>query len=195
MNTRHLFWQFPMLIVLTSPLWHGPASRFLTLEHRVSTTAPVHQDSSFTMEDVAFYQVKRGADDLLLRAKRLRGAGDDKGYELEEADAKRLGSSPVHIISGNAHYDPERQILTMLDKVVVQTADLVVRTVAMRYLAKFDTIKSAAEVEMIGNGFNITGTSFMYNLTNRNLRVGKRVRFLYTPPPSPQSQGKQALAP
>ena len=191
MNTRHLFWQLPMLIVLTSPIWHGPATRFLTLEQRSSTTAPVHQDSSFLMEDVAFYQVRRGADDLLLRAKRLRGAGDGKGYDLEAADAKRLGTSPVHITSGSAHYDPERQILTMLDNVVVQTADLVVRTVAMRYLAQFDTIKSAAEVEMIGKGFNITGTSFMYNLINRNLRVGKRVRFLYTPPPSPPAeQGK-----
>ncbi len=184
MNTRQLFWQLPLLIVLTVPLWHGPMARFLTLEQRMAVSDTVHEDSSFTMEDIAFYQVKQGADDLQLTASRLNGAAGDQGYDLEAIDAHRLGPDPIHLISGKAHYDPERQILTMMDNVVLQTADLVVKTIVMRYLAKSDTIKSAAEVEIAGDGSTITGTSFMYNLDNRNLRVGKRVRFLYTPPAS-----------
>lgn len=137
------------------------------------------------MEDVAFFQAKQGVADFQLKAKRLHGAGEDTGYDLEEAEAERLGPRPAHITGGNAHYDPEREILTMLDDVVVRTADLEVKTPAMRYLARFETVKSAADVEMKGKGFNITGTTFMYNLANGNLRVGKRVSFLYTPPLSP----------
>jgi len=143
------------------------------------------------LEDVVFMQVKQGVEDLLLRAKRLRGAGDDKGYDLEEADAKRLGPKPTHITGGYAHYDPDHEILTLLDDVIVQTPDIVVKTPAMRYLAKFETLKSAAEVEMVGQGFNITGTTFMYNLANGNLRVGKRVSFHYTPPLSQTNHPKE----
>jgi len=185
MNERRLFWQLPMALLLTSPLWHGAASQFLTIEQQSTMQGPVHQDSNFMLDDVVFRQAKQGVADLLLRAKRLHGAGEEKGYDLEEADAKRLGLRPTHITSGSAHYDPEKEILTMLDDVVVQTPDLVVKTPAMRYLARFDTIKSAAEVEMVGQGFDITGTTFMYNLANGNLRVGKRVGFHYTPPLSP----------
>ncbi len=138
------------------------------------------------MEDVVFLQVKQGVDDLLLHAKRLYGADDSQGFDLEQADAKRLGPSPFRITGGSAHYDPNQDILTMLDDVVVQTADLVVKTPAMRYLTRFATFKGAAEVELTGKGFNINGTSFMYNHESGYLRVGERVKFLYTPP-SPQT--------
>jgi len=65
--------------------------------------------------------------------------------------------------------------------VVIKTRDLEVKTPVMRYLTKFETVKSAADVEITGQGFAISGTSFMYNLTSGNLRIGKRVNFLYTP--------------
>ncbi len=189
MNERHLFWQLPIAILLTAPLWHGAAAQFLTIEQS-SIQGTVHQDSNFMMEDIAFLQAKQGVSDLLLHAKRLHGASEKEGFDLVDADAKRLGPRPAHITGGNAHYDPEKEILTILDDVIVQTADLVVKTSVMRYLARFETIKSAADVEMTGQGFNLTGNTFMYNLTSGNLRVGKRVSFLYTPPP-PVKQSPQ----
>lgn len=188
MNERRLFWQLPIIFLLTSPLWHGAATNFLTIEQQSSMTDPVHQDSNFMMEEVVFLQAKQGIDELLLRAKRLHGAGEDNGFDLEEADATRLGTKPAHITGGNAHYDPNREILTVLDDVVLKTSDLEVKTPAMRYLAQYETVKSAAEVEMKGQGFTITGTTFMYNLASGNLRIGKRVNFLYTPPSTQNSQ-------
>lgn len=177
-------------MLLTAPVWHNAASQFLALEQR-TVQGPVHQDSSFMMEDVVFFQIKQGADDLLLRAKRLLGVGENKGFTLEGADAVRLGPKPAHITAGSAYYQPNQEILTMLDEVVVETAKIVVKTPAMRYLAKFETIKSAADVELVGQGFNITGTSFMYNLNSGDLRVGKRVTFHYTPPAPEETILKQ----
>lgn len=182
MNGSRLFWQVPVALLLTAPLWHGAAAQFLSLEQEAAVKGPVHQASNFMMEDIVFLQAKQGVDELLLQAKRLYGAGEDKGFDLEDADAKRLGARPTHITGGSAHYDPERQILTMLDDVVVQTADLLIKTPAMRYLAKFETVKSAAEVAIQGQDVDLSGTSFMYNLATGNLRVGKRVSFHYTPP-------------
>lgn len=182
MNGGRLFWQVPLVILLTAPLWQGAVAQFLSIKQQDSNKGPVHQNSNFMMEEVVFLQAKQGVDGLLLHAKRLYGAGENKGFDLEDADAKRLGPRPTHITGGSAHYDPEREVLTVLDDVVVQTADLLIKTPAMRYLAKFETVKSAAVVEITGQEFALSGTSFMYNLTNGNLRVGKRVSFHYTPP-------------
>ena len=200
MNAGRLTWQLPALLLLSLPLWQGAMSRFLTLDPG-AITAPLHQDSSFLLEEVLFDQTSRGGagqsppefdsvqsppqlagdEEVTLRARRVHGNDQGSGFTLEGADATRLGPRPLHISGGQAFFDPDRQILTLLDAVVVETADLVVRTPALRYLAKFETIKSAAEVEMTGKGMTLSGTSFMYNLQNGDLRVGERVRFHFTP--------------
>lgn len=133
------------------------------------------------MQDLVFRQVIQGADEFLLHARRLDGADQNKGFNLSQVKAERLGQNPFKISGGNAHYDPEQNILTMLDDVVAETAELVIKSQAMRYLTKFSTFKGATEVELSGKGFNISGTSFMYNHDSGNLRVGKRVNFQYTP--------------
>lgn len=193
MNTRGLAWQLPAALLLTAPLWHGAMASFLTLEQGPAK-AMVHQDSSFLLEEVLFTQVSRDGDDLTLRAKRLHGTESGQGFSLEEADAKRPGPDPLHMSSGSAYYDPDQQILTALNHVVVETADLMVRTEALRYLVKYETLKSAAEVEIEGQGMVLTGTSFMYNLKSGALRVGQRVRFRYAPPAS-SSTPKDESAP
>lgn len=185
MNTRRLSWQLPALILLTAPLWHGPMARFLTLGE-IHTAAPLHQDSSFTLEDVRFSQTRQGVEEVVLRAKSLRGIDDNSVFTLEGADARRLGPRPVHITGGTALYDPNTQILTLLDSVVVQTTDLVIKTPALRYLTRFETLKSAAPIEIVGQGLTITGTTFMYNLESGALRVGERVHCLFAPAQGPR---------
>jgi LPS export ABC transporter protein LptC len=180
MNSHRLAWQLPLLILLTLPLWHGAMTRFLTLEQS-PTTAPLRQDSSFMLEEFVFSEVNHHGDALALKAKRMNSRDQASGFNLEGIDARRLGTEPLHITGNSASFDPERQILTILDTVVVETAKLVVKTEAMRYLVKYETLKSAAEIELHGEGMDLSGTSFMYNLNTGALRVGQRVRFRYTP--------------
>lgn len=179
---RRLVWQLPVAILLSAPLWHGPVADFLAIRHQALEQKPAHQDSNFTMEGVLFRQARQGVEELMLKAKRLRGAGQGKGFDLEGAEAKRLGGRLLHIRGGQAHYDPETEILTVLDDVAVQTDDFKLETPAMRYLARFETVKSAAAVTIQGHGFDVSGTSFMYNLANGTLRIGERVSFRYAPP-------------
>lgn len=180
MNSHRLAWQLPLLLLLTLPLWHGALTRFLTLEHGKITT-PLHQDSSFELHKVVFREIDSRGKSLLLKAKRLHGRDQASGFSLDGIDANRPGSAPLHISGNSATFDPARQILTILGSVVVETANLMVKTDAMRYLIKFDTIKSAAPVEMSAEGIDLSGTSFMYNLEKGTLRVGQRVHFRYTP--------------
>ena len=183
MSGNRLAWQIPILLLLTIPLWQGTIAQFLTLP-QTPFTAPLHQDSSFMLEEVLYSEVTSGDETLALKAKRLHGKDQGSGFTLEGADAQRLGDNPLHITANNAFFDPEQQILTLMDDVVVETTSLLVRTQALRYLAKFEIMKSASEVALRGEGIELTGTSFMYDLRNGDLRVGERVHFLYTPPPA-----------
>jgi len=183
---RRLSWQLPIAILLISPLWQGAVSHFLRIEQHGSWPSPSRQSSQFSMDDIVFRQARQGVNDILLRAKHLEGTEEGSGIDLDEAYAQRLGPQAAHIRGGHAHYDPAQAILTVIDDVVINTPELRVATPALRFLSRFQTVKSAADVAMQGQGFSLTGTSFMYNLANGNLRVGQRVSFLFTPgPPQP----------
>lgn len=182
MMTHRQSWQIPLFLLLSIPIWQGFAAQFLTIDQGI-TTPPVRQDKSFTLEGVAFTQTSFGIKDITLNAKRLLGTNETGTITMEEIDANRWGANPVHIVSGSAAYDPDQEIITLLDNVLVEAANLIIKTPFMRYLVKYDTIKSAGEVSIIGDNTTLSGTSFMYNLNTSGLRVGKRVHFRYTPVP------------
>lgn len=180
MMTHRQSWQIPVLIILSIPLWQGFAGRFLTIEQG-AVAPPVRQETNFTLEGVTFSQTTHGVRDVTLKAKHLFTSNENGIITMDEIDANRLGNNPVHIISGSAVYDPDKEIITLLDDVLVEAANLVIKTPFMRYLVKHETIKSAGEVSITGDEITLRGTSFMYNLITSDMRIGKRVHFTYTP--------------
>jgi len=180
MITHRQSWQLPLLILLSLPLWQSPAARFLAIDQGI-LAPPVRRDSGFSLEGVSFSQTSAGIEDITLQAKRLHGKNADAVITLEEMTAQRLGDHPVRVESGTAIYDPDQDIATLVDDVRLETDDLTVSTPFMRYLLKHDTIKSAAEVSVTGKEVRLSGTSFMYNMQTKAIRVGERVRFTYEP--------------
>lgn len=180
MITHRQTWQIPLCILLSLPLWQSGAGHFLNIEQG-PFTPPVRQDKSFTLEGLEFTQTTQGFREVIIRAKRLHSSSESDTITLEDVNANRFGKTPLHIVSGSAAYDPNREIVTLMDEVLMEAADLVIKTPVMRYLVNYDTIKSAAEVSVTGTEIKLTGTTFMYNLNSGDMRIGKRVNFLYTP--------------
>ncbi|MBA3016520.1 MAG: LPS export ABC transporter periplasmic protein LptC [Proteobacteria bacterium] len=178
--THRQSWQIPLLILLSLPLWQSFAASFLTIEQG-AVSPPVRQDKSFTLEGVTFSQATKGIQDISLQAQRLHSTNDNNTVTLEKVNANRVGTNPLHIVSGSAVYDPDREVVTLLDGVLIEAADLIIKTPFLRYLIKYETIKSAGEVSISGDEMSLSGTSFMYNVNTAAMRVGKRVHFLYTP--------------
>lgn len=182
MNLSRLTWQLPLLLLATTPLWQGSLARFLTIRQGLPE-APLEQDSSFHIQGLVFSQSEHGEASVVVSARQLSGSDDGRVYTLEQAEAKRLGANPAQIRGGFATYDSQTEILTVTDQVTVTTPELKITTDALRYLAKYDTVKSAADVVMEGQGLTLSGTSFRYQLPTGSLRVGARVKCLYTPTP------------
>ncbi len=181
MSSNRLAWKLPLFFMATIPLWQAGMGRFLRLGPSPLTVVR-QQISSFEIAGLTFAQRQDGQAEVTVRARDLSG-GQDGDYTLNEAQADRLGPHPLHLSGGQAVYDPQTGILTVTDAVTIDTQDLKINTEALRYLLRFDTIKSAAPVEITGQGIQLTGTSFRYNTQTGYLRVGSRVKFLYTPPP------------
>ena len=178
MKLRNLLWQIPLLVLLTMPLWWGKAAEFLTIsKHLARAYAPT--DTSLEMQTVVLLQSNNGQTDLLLHASRMYTKEDQRLIYIENANA-RVGdpAKPVKITSGQALYDTATDIMTLMDEVRVVTANnYILTTPVMRYLTKFRKAKSAAAVDVQGEGMKITGTSFLYDLNNGDFRVGSRVHF------------------
>jgi len=177
-HSRNLLWQLPLLVVVLSPIWWGAAADFLTIEAIKHGQGPGgHPQSSFTMQQVKISQAENGKEEIRLDAPRLYSKSGQDVLVFEEPVTRLVGNSekPVTIKGGSAVYETNKQIITLLDDVELNSPDTQVNTSALRYMVKYKKVKSAASVEVNTNGMRIIGTSFFYDLVSGDFRVGKRV--------------------
>ncbi len=176
MKRRNLLWQIPLLIFVTLPLWRPYAVDFLKVRLPEAAKSSRMSKTSFDMRGVLLVQSSGGRDNLWLRTPRVYSRDNQRFIYLAKTEARLGAGKPVLVSSGSAVYDRVENILTMLDGVVVKTPQHeTLRTSVMRYLTRFDKVKSAAPMEFNGQGLRIAGTSFMYDLRRGDLRVGSRV--------------------
>ncbi|MFW8601503.1 LPS export ABC transporter periplasmic protein LptC [Desulfobacterota bacterium M19] len=176
MKRRNLLWQIPLLVFMALPLWRPYAVDFLKVRLPMAAKNSRIPKTSFYMRGVLLVQSSGGQDNLWLRTPRVYSRENQRLIYLAETEARLGAGKPVLITSGSAVYDRFEGILTLLDNVVVKTPrHETLRTSVMRYLTKFDKVKSAAPVEFDGQGVRIAGTSFMYDLRSGDFRVGSRV--------------------
>jgi LPS export ABC transporter protein LptC len=178
MKLRDLLWQMPLLLLISMPLWWSNAADFLTIPPLLAGHGS--PENSLEMQNAVMQQSNNGRDDLLLHAKRMYSRDNQRLIYMDNVRA-RLGdtAAPVTVKSGTAVYNTAREIITLLDNVVVSNKDVVIKTSVMRYLSKYRIAKSAAAVRVVGRDMNISGTSFMYDLHSGNFRIGSRVHFRF----------------
>ena len=177
-RSRNLFWQIPILVIISAPLWWGAAAGFLTIETLQHAQGSASQPkSSFSMLQVKLSQAENGKEEIRLDASRLYSENDQEILFLEEPETQLVGDpkNPVSIKGGSAVYETNKQIITLLEDVELLSSDTLVTTSVLRYMTKYKKVKSAADVELNSDGMRITGTSFFYDLVNGDFRVGKRV--------------------
>ncbi|HFQ80353.1 MAG TPA: LPS export ABC transporter periplasmic protein LptC [Desulfobacterales bacterium] len=177
MKRRNLLWQIPLLIFIALPLWRPYAADFLKVRLPKAAKNSRLSKTSFDMRGVLLVQSSGGQDNLWLRTSRLYSRENQRLIYLAKTEARLGTGKPVLVTSGSAVYDRLEGILTLMDNVVVKTPrHETLRTPVMRYLARFEKVKSAAPVEFDSQGLRIAGTSFMYDLRSGDFRVGSRVR-------------------
>ncbi|MCK5231846.1 MAG: LPS export ABC transporter periplasmic protein LptC [Desulfobulbaceae bacterium] len=177
---RHILWFLPFLFLVTAPLWQGTIANFLKPRGEFDLKADSGPASLrlFTMEEAHLSQITKGIKEWDIKAAKVYSEGVDSAIRMDGVEAVFYdrGRADANILSGKATYDEKKQILTLMDDVHLVTRDgHELRTEALRYLVKFQKIKTAVRVRLFGENVEIQGNSLFYDLKTGAFRVGGRV--------------------
>ena len=179
-GSRNLLWMVPLALLLTSPAWKPGVEEFLS-PHGNLKVKPGNAvlDKSFALTDVQLNRYENGQMDLALNAAKLwSGRRGMDSLFLSKVDALLFdkGRERAHITGGEGFYDGDKQILTLVEDVVVIAKNRYeLRADALRYLIPYKTIKTAVEIFFASEDITVRGTGMSYNLENGAYRVGGRV--------------------
>lgn len=177
---RHLLWLLPFLFLVTVPLWQEPIANFLKPhgEFDIKADSSLASPRLFTMEEAHLLQSTKGIKEWDIKAAKVYSQGVDSSIRMDGVEAVFYdrGRADANISSGEATYDENKQILTLMDDVHLVTSDgHELRTEVLRYLVKFQKIKTAVGVRLFGGNVDIRGNSLFYDLKTGAFRVGGRV--------------------
>ncbi len=182
-GTRNLIWLLPLILLISSPLWWSPLAAFL--QPRGDFTTPANNNrqrfKAFTMQGVSLIQNKGGKRELVLEALEVSSSpSKENNLEMMEIDAILFDDQnrQISITSGEADYDTKKQILTLLDNVILTSPDgYELKTEVLRFLTKYRKIKTAAAVSLTGKNLDLKGKTMFLDLDSNNFRIGGRVFF------------------
>jgi LPS export ABC transporter protein LptC len=178
---RNFIWLLPLLAILSGPLWWPGAGDLL--KPRGDFDSPVspqtNQSKSFVMNQVLLTQHRDGRDEFILKAAKVNSGIHADVFELEKIEAQLLAADgrATLITGGEAFYHTGRQIITVIDNVLVQTPDgQEMKTEALRYLTKYRKIKTAEDVWITDAKVEVAGGNMFYDLVAGDFRVGGGVK-------------------
>jgi len=178
---RNLICLLPLLLAASSPLWWSAAGDILEpgTDYISSVPKSSGQSKKFFLDQVVLVQNRGGRENLTIKAARVRSeeSGDLLQMDDVEAHLRDHGEQPTVLKSGEAFFNSTQQVLTVLDNVRIETPEgQKMRTEALRYLTRYNKIKTAEDIWVKGSGGEIRGTSLFYDLDSGDFRVGGRVK-------------------
>ena len=176
MKTRNLFWQIPLLIVISAPAWWNFAAKALD-PHAKIVPRPSVVDKRIVMDGVRLTQIRHGVTEFVVHASHLTSKRNQKEYLLQNVSAELLSTNEkITISSSEALYETKQEVVTLLGNVHLENnAGMQLDTSVLRFLSKYKKIKSAAPLKVSSQNFKVSGISFYYDLNSEDFRVGKRV--------------------
>ena len=178
---RNSVWILPLLLILTGPLWWAKAGDLLkprggvVVVNRDSLDPQTH---TFVMGQAVFTSYINDREEFVLKAAHVRSGMHEEQLELEDVKAEFAGKDGRSTVmtGGEAYYDKDRQVITVIDNVRIQTPDgQLVKTEALRYLVRYRKVKTAEDVWLGDKSFQVRGGNLFYDLVDGNFRVGGRV--------------------
>lgn len=176
---RNFLWILPLLIFAATPLWKPLAVNFLS--PRGFTPIPDRPETSgdsFDLTGVRLSRSVNGKEEIMLEASQVNSNGGMHDFYFRDIDFFLFedGVAHAHVTGGEGAYDAEKEIVTIIDDVVVLLEDnYQLKTDFLRYIIPYKTIKTAADIYFQSQNATVQGTGLSYNLSSGRFRVGGRV--------------------
>lgn len=178
--SRNKVWMLPLLALILYPLWQPVVASFLApRESRITIARKTVQtdDRNLHLTGITLSQSSGGRLDMELKAHSVATDGSAGGeYFFQEVDCKLYNDTgvPTLVKGGEAHYAVAKDLVTIIDDVVVAAGDGEFRATmdALRYFTRYKVAKTATPVHFKSATTEIYGNSMMYNLRTGVFRVG-----------------------
>lgn len=179
---RNLLWLIPLGLILTSPLWQGPAKAFLKPRGGYDATAQqayTQKEQRFVMKDVVLTFYSKGELTWTVKAKEARTGATDREIDMATVHAvySKKGDDPLTVTSTLGSYHLEDKHLTLIKDVVlvkpVQQEEL--RTDLLHYYDKSKMLVSPADVQIQSPAFDVQGGKMDYDVSTKAYDFGGRV--------------------
>lgn len=182
--SRNKVWLVPLIVALLYPIWGKPVKTFLTVKadtRKFVRTFIDKENPQFRMEGFTLYQTGSGKLELKLSADTvLSGDPGSSEYRLQGVHCELYGddAQKTVITGGEALYVAKRQLITIVDDVVVDGNDgaFSLETDALRYFTFYKVAKTATPVVLKNGDGIIRGNSLMYNTRTGSFRVTGNVQ-------------------
>ncbi|WP_417911781.1 LPS export ABC transporter periplasmic protein LptC [Candidatus Electronema sp. TJ] len=181
-SLRNLLWLVPLGLLLSSPLWQGPAAEFLKPRGGYDAAAEQayrQERQDFLMEDIVLTFCSKGQQTWTVKAAQARTGTTDREIDMAEVDAlySKQGDDPIKVTSRKGIYRMDAKHLTLLDDVVlvkpVQQEEL--RTELLHYYDADKMLVSPDKMRIDGPSLKLQGGGMKYDLTTKGYDFGGRV--------------------
>ncbi len=181
-GSRNLLWFLPLLLLVASPVWWPSVVDFLQPRGGFFQAETVGgKERNFSMEKVIFTQTKKGEIDLEVKAALVLTSKGESVIELREIEAVIHDNDgrPVRITGGTAHYDTQKQALTVRDNVEVLSPEgYRLETESLSYFVKAGRIENDKPVFIQSKSVKASGAGFRLDLSSGDFYLDGRVKVL-----------------
>ena len=184
-KVKNLFWFIPILAIFTFPFWYPHVAAFLQPTPMVyNQRLSDGPDQSLALQGLTFFQSNRGRQEWRIKANTMYSENGENDMRLENVRADFFGKgaaggeegSGTTIRSDKAHYEEDKQLLTLRDNVVVTTASgYEVHADVLYYREDLHRLHATSGVKITGQGLVLTGREMTYDPEHHYLKVDGRV--------------------
>lgn len=179
---RNLLWMLPVTLAVTGPLWWGGAAVMLSPQSSdpaANRSRTEQRPQAFVMDDVLIKQHVDGVEVWDIRSKQASSfdSGETLLFEGIVADLYRDNEVLFHIVSNGGQHEQKKQSLELSGDVLVKhKKGGTLETQQLFYLEKTSRITTKTPVRMTGEGMEVRGEGFDYDLNTGAYMVSGRVK-------------------
>lgn len=181
---RNLTWLIPLLLFITFPAWRIPVGRFLTppITHEHFSKLAGKDSRKFKMETVKIVDSKQGRTTSEIRAATALTSTKPNEYILNtvNADIFNKAGEITNVVADKGIFNKKSKILTLIDNVVIYKIKdrQHLYTSLLVYDDNRQTVHCPGPTKMNGDGIEVKGSSFDYEIDKGHYEVGGRVHCL-----------------
>ncbi|PID75515.1 MAG: LPS export ABC transporter periplasmic protein LptC [Deltaproteobacteria bacterium] len=186
---RNITWILPLVILITSPLWSIPVSRFLTPRGNFDPQpiqAPRQTVHRFNLEKIKITQTQDDRKTSLIIADSAQTTKDPNVFIMHKVNADIFSESakPTSITAEKGAYNTATENLQLNDNVVVRKEGQTLFTDKLFYDNKKRTVHCPGKIKLEADGVTINGGSLDYDIDQQNYVIGNRVHVFFDSFPS-----------